>query len=232
MCSWCSGLRTFKQARLRADRQGSSVSAGEESTSLQQHNPPQDTLAAMCPPCLTWTHNAVMFVLHAIQRTLCTNPVCVCVRACVRERVQGSYRSAQKASSGCVFVCWVQTSLKVFFDARHAPAVVSRRLRRLLTCSRQCSPLPCPLCGTEIPHSTVIFNSKALSSCGCFCFRSMSRSLPQRRWCFSSIRMHFLPSVHLLAWVKCSQMLCCLYFISLSLELDFNSVILNLLFSD
>lgn len=138
-CSWCNGLRTFKHGTLRTARQGSSESAGEESTSLHQHNPPQDTLAAMCPPCVTWTHNAVTFVLHAIQRTLCTSPVCVCACACMH--VRGSHRSAQKASSGCVFVCWLQSRLMVFF----APAVVSRRPRRLLPCSRQCFPLPCPL---------------------------------------------------------------------------------------
>lgn len=50
-------------------RLGSSVLEGEESTVLQKHNPKWDTLVVMCPPCVIWmTHNAVMCVLHAIQK--------------------------------------------------------------------------------------------------------------------------------------------------------------------
>ena len=104
---------------------------------------------------------------------------CVCVSL-------GLSQKCTKRSSGCV--CWLQTSLMVFFDTWHAPAIVSRRPRRLLVCSRQCFPLLCPLCDTETPHSTVIFNSKDLSCCGCFCFRSISCFFAQRRSCFSSIR--------------------------------------------
>lgn len=49
----------------------SSVWDRVESTVLPKHNPGQDTLAVMCPPCVIWaTHIAV-----------------VCVRACVRPRV-------------------------------------------------------------------------------------------------------------------------------------------------
>lgn len=58
------------------NRWGSSVLEGEESTVLQKHNPKRDTLAVMCPPCvISKTHNAVMCVLHAVQK--------LSVRTCV-----------------------------------------------------------------------------------------------------------------------------------------------------
>lgn len=69
-------------------RLGSSVFEGEESTVLQKHNPKWDTLVVMCPPCVIWTtHNAVMCVLHAIQKLFVQTCVSTGVwRLCVFDR--------------------------------------------------------------------------------------------------------------------------------------------------
>lgn len=83
----------------------------------------------------------------------------------------------------------------------------------------------------EVLHSTVMFDSGDLSSCGRFCL--MSRPLPERRRRPSSIRAHFLPSLHLHARVQNAlRRGGCLYFISLSSLIHSNSVIFDLLFSD
>lgn len=54
----------------------SSVRDHVESTVLRKHNPGQDTLAVMCPPCVIWaTHIAVMCVCACVRPRVC---VCVC----------------------------------------------------------------------------------------------------------------------------------------------------------
>lgn len=146
--SWCSRLQELKHSSFLGRAQNfdffvliiiirsvlhyclkrleSSVRDREESTGLPKHNPGQDTLAVMCPPCVIWaTHIAV---------------VCACVRAAGWPRV-------------CVCVCFMPfgdnacdrpvppqaCDAFVLFDWSSA---LSGSDVTSLTCDKHCAPPP------------------------------------------------------------------------------------------
>lgn len=111
-------LRGYKCKGHEPKRLGTSVLEGEESTVLQKHNPKRDTLTVMCPPCVIWTtHNAVMCVLHVIQKLFVQTCVSTGVwRLCVSDRFSVLWgsgvkflcpRDTQKSPFGFIFLCWL-----------------------------------------------------------------------------------------------------------------------------
>lgn len=178
----------------------------------------------MCPPCVTWTHNAVTFVLHAIQRTLCTKPVCVCV--CVFEALTEVHK---------------RPPLVVFLCAGCRPAdwlaVGFLWCQAYSSCGLQTSTPALYMFSTRV-LCVALKSRTALSYSTLKISRAVSVSAPWAALCLKDVDVSPLsecisshPSIclHESNALKCHA---ASTFISLSLPLDFNSVFLNLLFSD
>lgn len=113
LMSGCTSVAAKAQSNQRL---GISVLEGEESTVSQKHNPTQDTLAAMCPPCVIWTTYSIRLwcacfmsfrkcLYGPVPLQVCDGFICASDSQLCEASSSHLFRSHPLVS----YFCWLQT---------------------------------------------------------------------------------------------------------------------------